>query len=493
MMQKIKWQSLRSQDPDSGYSSGVDRGSRFWFSLSRQGKTPTRNPAGVGQWMETVLEPTDTYQLQKRGFKQGILTRGTTGEDMTWEDVLNDIIKWCLKDAEDKKNDSSEDGLLGCAERRLWRGLMGDWEVRQCNNHATCQKMLFLIGCIVYKLWEGDERLIKTRYQPWSRCEEVLKRLLEEKGTIGLDKREHWKVQQQDKLACAASNSFKNCKMETLSLIVSVGKAIKSLCPSCPLHGLTEIFGDIMQVGPGQKIRCPKRSQGYEFCVVDEKEESEGLELFRNQTSQKAGVSAQLLKDVHDSPPQQVTSTYIEGKQETTKNQNTEQDAEEVREGEPDAGLGSRGEGKGKIEHPKNQEQESLNTQEPVQTDSVPGGSGEGDEVGGGLSMSTVGLPSEDRKTKNLVVGPEGTNLGTKLLGDSRTEASEKERIETPGTGSQEEQGIGATVGIAVGVGLMLISSAYGLFRIFARRGNTGSIKGRGRGRRGIGYRLSHD
>ncbi|EUD63830.1 hypothetical protein C922_05788, partial [Plasmodium inui San Antonio 1] len=169
---------------------------------------------------------------------------------------------------------------------------MGGNEEVQCDANGSCQKMISLIGCIVYWLWKDDGRLIIANTKAWSSCDRLQERIFGTGETELFKAHDGWRIKRTYQKTCQADDNFEHCQLEALSVIVSVAEAISKLCPDCPLSGLNSLFNRIKEPGPGQAIYCKPQQKGPCICVYEDRGHGKGFELISRQDSESPTESS---------------------------------------------------------------------------------------------------------------------------------------------------------------------------------------------------------
>ncbi|EUD63949.1 hypothetical protein C922_05669 [Plasmodium inui San Antonio 1] len=455
MNQKVIWRGIPRHPAPRGLACDNTNQSRFCFRLEQLPPKQDRIGMGVSQWISTVEGQAKDYKTQNEGYKKGTLVTDKEGQPVEWGDILDNIIQWCLKRAKDKPNNTSTDKYLGPAERRLWKGLMDQNESLQCNANSTCQKMLYLIGCIVYWLWKDDMRLIDNHDHVWGPCNKLREKILDPQNTIGLDPANTWSIIDRYNQRCQVDTGFKYCRMEGLSLVISVVQALTDLCPNCPLTGLKEIFGGLVTMSQEQQLYCRMQATPYPFCVVDAAPKESDLKLI---SGGEEAVKLNKDDDRRNALPLSADTVLSEPGGTTTAPASGGRIAgKEARQ--PDH-LRAR------TEKAAISEKESALTDEQTKSSRAPGGVQPG-------------------KEDPTVQGPDPHTEGGVALPSNGSDHQEGKEQTSPGMTQQVRPdgrigtGSGEIVGVTVGVGVMLLASAYGLYRIFgaSRSIGTGGLK----------------
>ncbi|EUD64289.1 hypothetical protein C922_05334 [Plasmodium inui San Antonio 1] len=446
-------------------------GSKFCYGISTQRIREGRTAAGVGMLVEQGLRLKSSYQKQSKGYREGNIASQEARLGLSWTDLLDSIIHKSLEEAKDKSKTGREDSRLGLAEQRLWRGLMGSpTNYIHCNTAATCQKMLDLVGCIMYLIWQDDNSIIDKNHAAWSGCKELEEKMEEMRKEETLSVAEGWKVVQKGKKTCQMDGSFAACRMELLSLILSVANSIRTLCPTCPLSGLNNILNDNLPQGPGQDFYCQTSRSGYPFCNIDEHSKEGDLVIIS-----RSELGAE--KEETSIPLEQTPALKEETGDQDQEDQVTDSVSQE----------------QGKISAPSNPKATNPNDR------GVPGEVQEG-KVQEGPDLepppqsnnSQVTIPEISEKHSQYPPGgfnasrdhPPGPKADAVINGNTVGQEQPVDHLPTlqqsevkanfPAVDSSRDAisaGVGRVVGVVGAVGVMFLVSAYGLYRIYGKFG----------------------
>ncbi|EUD64809.1 hypothetical protein C922_04849 [Plasmodium inui San Antonio 1] len=429
---------------------------RFCFQINKGQRTNQRIEAGVRQWMTTQLKGGESYHHQKARYESGTKIQSKGTSVLEWEDLIDSVVHWCLRRSQDKKNDNSEEKLLGLAESRLWQSLMGARGPIRCAASADCQKMLYLIGCVLSWFLEGNRNILKQAGRGWDPCKRLRSQVENSVKTISRGE-DNWTVTIKKSAECDVDGHFKDCGSQLVSLVLSVAAAVKSLCPGCPYQVLDEFFGNAFRLGPGQSLYCEAKQGVYNRCRVGNSRQGEELVLFSydDQNTKEPKPQAQpqlgLNKDAAlneltsaPSPSSRAVPTVVQQKQEVQAP--SSQAAVESPAGNDRTEEGSDGDFSlqqtPEIPSEKSIDGTNMNSlSEDTGGIGVLGGTGES-QVSESLDSETHSIGSNIQQTEEELT-----------VKDSPNTNQIEEFSET------EQKGVGKILGIVIGVSLMFVTS----------------------------------
>ncbi|EUD63862.1 hypothetical protein C922_05756 [Plasmodium inui San Antonio 1] len=467
---EIKWNDrIRGTTPHAS-SCRQDSEERFCFWLNPPDQTSGRPAAGLQTWMDRFGVTGAEYQDQAGGFRGGVIESEQGKQNMTWQDILDSVIRFSTSTATDRASNNSEEEELTLAERRVWKALLGGNATVQCQNNGVCQKTLYFIGCIIYWLWKDNADLIDKDNKAWAKCQSIRRGIFPERDNHLFTTKEGWKLIQRGKRTCQAGNNFMTCEMEGLGLVMSIYEAINSLCPKCPLSGMNEFLNMIQTPGPTQDIFCRKRAGKPPLCQIGQAKEDDSVKLKTGDEDQEVTLPPVQEKLTSNTPRADETEAPA-GRRHPISNTDSavESSQERLRQDKDDRGT---------------QGHETQKTMEPqIEMDNVQ------DKGTGGNSStqsqeeagrSTIETASSGLRTKHHDQTPTTEDKLAKDPGSSRQQINPEVMTSEAGQGADPESSVkteeattgagGEIVGGVVGVSLMLVASSYGLYRIYGRR-----------------------
>ncbi|EUD63871.1 hypothetical protein C922_05747 [Plasmodium inui San Antonio 1] len=487
-MTELKWNHNPRNTPRGGSGTPCDKTEKFCFHLSPEKQGITRIASGVGLWLGRILGPGATYANLKEGYNHGAISSEEGKSELTWEDILDSTIKWCTSRAADKSNNRTEDLYFTEAERRLWKGLMGQNNSVRCSQHGDCQKMMYLVGCILYWIWNGDTRLVKGRSGILGECETIREKLLGDNNQEIISAEDGWKLKKISPSRCEADHNFKDCQLETLSLVVSVLKAQRTLCPKCPYGGINSLLKGVRQPGPGQVMYCKDRSNAPCECLIVNKKERRGGEILLEY--EEAATPA--------APQKAILLSQTKAKAESTatpKGQGDLVKATEDRRGglkkdghvatnpevEESGSKGQRQVSKQDSKTESSQQVEKQNQTTKLDEQKTLSVAQKEAEVAGSSILQTPvtanRTPDDPTPTAPSTTITSLTNRQAKDINGGGVDSVSSERL---------AQGLGGFLGVAV----MVVASGYGLYRIFGRRRAVNSVSETIRDPQRVGYHM---
>ncbi|EUD62712.1 hypothetical protein C922_05854 [Plasmodium inui San Antonio 1] len=432
-----------------------------------------RPVAGVYQWPQQLGLQGNPMLKQGEGFDSGALTTKIGGESVIWQDVVDAVLKDAIESSKNKKNNAKEDSYVGRTETRFWKSFINQASGRPCDKSADCQPLLGFIGCIISWIWSQGSRLIKTDEQVWGGCEKLKHQMKKEQEDVVIVGDENWTRLQRSGEVCQANNNFSKCSVEFISLIVTVASSLKKLCPTCPQVGLDDLFGDKIEYGENRCFECPPNRNKYEFCVAvkecPEDEPSDGT--------------------ICNCDPSQVRDHVNDGEQATTEEPggggatNSEPQKKKPEGTKPTSAIEEPKGGLGDSHRDPGVNRRLIRADLASQTltgEPTLRGEGDRDPTGAGPTGENIESPpsheEQDKLTRGALGnknGGEGSKVNATELGNplsGRDESNRPEMDEGQGSHPKGPQGsmVGGIIG-SVGVAVMFIMSAYGVYRIYGR------------------------
>ncbi|EUD63860.1 hypothetical protein C922_05760 [Plasmodium inui San Antonio 1] len=432
-----------------------------------------RTKQGLATWLNSLGVGTNRLSNQAAGYVKGFLKRGGDRSPLEWQDIVDDIINFMVKNSRNRNNTDEDKGYLGLAETRLWEAFIPREDRTPCNNRSDCQKLLTLIGCVIYWFWEQGTDLIRKEGVEWQSCKRLKKKFLDNNKELLTIGKGGWTRIQRSGEVCQSGNSFSQCSVESLSIVLSVSHALANLCPDCPQPGLDHILGDRIIFEDFKCFKCIRKEGQEGLC--------QRVDQCEGQTVNKDGICFCDPHQVQDFPTkreeersisQQVPQVSIKDQ---SNNSPTSEGRSEVNQALRQAQSQSQISGETQREKQPgkgNHLSQSLDVLDQETSRRNSGG------IGPTANLSTQ---QDDRSQRNSLVGESNSTIqGNHLSGPTnqdnsppQTAPTRDQRAPPPhrisqGESNQEHVG-GAVAGGIVSV-IMFIAASYGLYRVYGRR-----------------------
>ncbi|EUD63902.1 hypothetical protein C922_05715 [Plasmodium inui San Antonio 1] len=440
----------------------------YCYDLSFKSHRSTRGVRGVSSWLNRWSDLVRNYMELKDGVDMKKFKSENNEGPLEWEDLLHSIVSRCINSAKGRSMNTEEDQYLGEADWDLWRGFVSQNAIIRCQDSAECQRMLFLVGCIMYWLWGRDIRIVNTDSGAYKKCEQLKLNLLK---VSQQPRRWKWvseKITLGPQELCQANTNFEDCRMYVLSIVLAVANQMREICPSCPMTGLDEIFNEQMfQLAP-EGIYCPTKDPSQRLCLRSVAEGANGYV--------KVG-------QISSEPQVQEGET---GGSKTSAQQKDIQKAASLNQGtgagsvqneaaiEEQVKTGPSGDYDAPGGHPSAHKANNLQKNDKDAPTGLPTPPSLVSQSNGSRrrqNSQTVGLQAKLGTDKGQI----GEALGTEGVRSETNTMLQQQPTETS-TPFQDTQGeleqtssLGGTIGGTVAVGLSLIASAYGLYRIYLK------------------------
>ncbi|EUD65743.1 hypothetical protein C922_03991 [Plasmodium inui San Antonio 1] len=466
---RIQWTfptGRRFPQPKRG---GANNNRRYYYVLPKVPTGKDRPASGIGNWLPTLITKGRSYRELKEGMKEGVLVTTTDREPVTWEDVLDSVVQQCIKTDKDRTNDSKQDRYLGPSERRHWKSMMNQSDEIQCEEDSICQKMLFLVGCIIYWLWGGDDRLVTKLDETERACGSIKQRFLRTGPRSRVAVEHGWKIVREPYNVCQAQDHYAECQFEALGIVVSVARSLRTLCPNCPNPGLEQIFSDLVPLATGQQLFCTRKKTEGEVCIIHSEPEDPFLEIMQKE----------------DQPPPQSGTREVESRaqQETTAapnlgNPKQHDQTEHSESDRPRNVKDDEAEERGvdtPTKSPITEESSEPRTEQLIE--STEQGkesptSNNSEQTDNGRKGDPKEEVSREPDQAWEAQGPEADSI-TASNYEASKEKIENEKTERAGAklsdagSARPALGWGGAIGIGISIAVMFISSAYGIYRIY--------------------------
>ncbi|EUD63885.1 hypothetical protein C922_05737 [Plasmodium inui San Antonio 1] len=468
MRQTLTWKGKREEVGSAPCDARSQGEKRFCFHLAPGPNEHNRPALGIGRWIQELVGEHKSYNQLSKGFREGSIKTKNGNQELTWEDLLNSVIKECLKATKDKKNDGTEDKYLTRGERGLWAAYINGQHV-QCNSSSDCQPLLYLIGCVIYWLWADQGQLINNQETIWAGCNRLRKRLIGEEieGRFRLEN--NWAVIKNYGGSCGADDNFKNCQLEALSLVIDVFGALRSLCPSCPYQGINNFLTGMRSPGPKQRLYCEPWGRRPDRCVIGPTKGTQGLTLLDGEEFQQPELENTEAAEAQGEGEGRQGIDGAAGVGDSGKT--PEQDKEQASHATVETALanGSQVTQPNKNEKPEQQEPENLDEESRATTqEGLPGQSGSTSITGQSRMESLPAKPASPGQ--HLTPFKEEERSRSLQGGGVASGQEKKEENNGDHMGDKSNSSVAGIVGGSLVTTVMLLASGYGLYRIYGRR-----------------------
>ncbi|EUD63961.1 hypothetical protein C922_05656 [Plasmodium inui San Antonio 1] len=486
------WGGQARRPPQTRKECRKDEGTKYCYEVPQHQGIYNRGNHGVYEWPGVLGITIKDFEEQKRGFKAGSIQLKDGREQLQWEDIVDQVLDVSIRKSKNKAYDGNDDDYVGKIETRFWKSIIQQANGGSCNDAADCQRVLPLIGCVIYWLWKGQKNLLKPNSKAEQKCEEIRAKMLNDKKTVKIIGKDNWSRLQRVEGTCQGRNSFQKCTVEALSLVLTVADSLTVLCPQCPTQGLDRFLTENIEYTDKPCFRYRTIGGGYEICEgVDNchgAENREGIDCFCDPMTQglEQGMSSRPTQSLSGKESGRVQESIAPDPQRSDDN---DRPGQGLKPGETTPGYNGGG--------PQDRHGADLS---PLVTDESSQGQepkSKGEAVNQEREMVT-GDEGKDQINEAEELRPgkgvKGDPSGTKQLYSGN---HKHEKVEQATSGSlsaipaEEERQEGPLVGTIMGslaVVVMFVLSGYGLYRVYGKTASRRNLRTPGGRRRRVGY-----